>query len=91
MNERQRLVWVMSSLVCAAVNYAMQRFAGVSYQTSEQHKDTSVARQDRELYETKLCLDFLPEIHSHQVLSCRVGEAYNRRGYPGWDGRPQCE
>ena len=45
MTENQRLVWVLSMSVCASINETMQKFSGVSYETSDQHKDVSAARQ----------------------------------------------
>ena len=48
MTETQRLLRVMSMPACANMNDAMQKFTGVSYETSDQHKDVSKARQARE-------------------------------------------
>ncbi len=44
---------------CANINEAMQNFTGVSYQTSDQHKDTSFAQQNREISETLDLIIFL--------------------------------
>ena len=42
MTENQPLVWVLSMPVCASIYETMQQFSGVSYETSDQHKDVSV-------------------------------------------------
>ena len=47
MTETQRLVWVLSSPVCAEVKIALQEVTGVSYKTSDQHKDLTHSRQLR--------------------------------------------
>ena len=45
MTEAQRLVWLMAHPVCAEINNAMQHLTGVQYNTSEQHKYLTTARQ----------------------------------------------
>ena len=49
MTEQQHLVWVLSMLVCAEVNKAMQELTGVNYDTGEQNRDMTMARQARTL------------------------------------------
>ncbi len=41
MTETQ--IWVLSMPACAAMNEAMQNLSGISYETSDQHKDISIA------------------------------------------------
>ena len=53
MTETQRLVWLMAHPVCAEVNNAIQQLTGVQYNTSEQHKDLTTARQGK--YMTDSC------------------------------------
>ena len=48
MSEIQRLVWLMSMPICADVNSSMQTLTGVNYVTSEQHTDTTKARNERD-------------------------------------------
>ena len=43
--EQQRLSWLLSMPACAQVNQAMQELTGVNYNTGEQNKDMSKARQ----------------------------------------------
>ena len=52
MTENQRLVYILSMPVRASINETMQKFSGVSYETSEQHKDVSAARQARDVNNT---------------------------------------
>jgi len=48
MSESQRLNWLLSMSACTDVNTAMQNLTGVMYHTSDQHKDTTKARQERD-------------------------------------------
>ena len=61
MTENQRLVWDLSMPVCASINETMQKFSGVSYETSDQHKDVSAARQARDVSNTVDLIDSLDE------------------------------
>ena len=61
MTENQRLVWVLSMPVCASINETMQKFSGVAYETSDQHKDVSAARQARAVSDTVDLIDYLNE------------------------------
>ena len=61
MTENQRLVWVLSMPVCASINETMQTFSGVSYETSDQHKDVSAPRQARNVTDTVDLIDYLNE------------------------------
>jgi hypothetical protein len=45
-SETERLVWVLAMPACANINNAMQSFSGVPYETSDQHKEMSKARQE---------------------------------------------
>ena len=49
MTETQRLVWLMAHPVCSEVNNAVQQLTGVQYNTSEQHKDLTAARQGKDM------------------------------------------
>ena len=59
MSEIQRTVWVLSMPARAEVNFAMQDLTGVRYHTSEQHREMSQARQQRDVRETSEILSFL--------------------------------
>ena len=61
MTEQQHLVWVLSMPVCAEVNKAMQELSGVNYDTSEQNRDMTMARQARDWKDTHTILSYLQE------------------------------
>ena len=64
MTETKRLVWLMAHPVCAEVNNAIQQPICAQYNTSEQHKDLTTARQVKDM--TDLCelLEFLESRNS---------------------------
>jgi hypothetical protein len=49
MTEIQRILMVMSHYLCSEINNAMQPFTGLNYNTSDQHKDLTKARQERDV------------------------------------------
>ena len=59
MSETQRLVWLMSMPACADINNSMQNLTGTNFLTSEQHKDTTKARQDRDQQDTNTIIRYL--------------------------------
>ena len=59
MTENQCLAWVLSMSVCASINETMQKFSGVSCETSDQHKDVSAARQARYVSNTVDLINYL--------------------------------
>lgn len=62
MSETQPLVWLLSMPACADVNNAMQNLTGVRYHTSEQHEDTTQARQERDHKDTnELIMSYLSQ------------------------------
>ena len=61
MTEQQRLIWLLSMPTCAEVNRSMLELTGVSYSTSEQNKDMTKARQDRDWKDTQALLKYLHE------------------------------
>ena len=56
--EHERLVWLLSMPACAEVNDSMQLVTGVSFTTSEQHKDSSKTRQSQDHRDTRKLLNF---------------------------------
>ena len=48
MTEHQRNVWTMSASISSAYNYAMQVFNNAVYTTSEQHKEATASRMERD-------------------------------------------
>ena len=61
MTEQQRLVWSLSMPACAEVNRVMQELTGVSYNSGEQNKDITVARQTRDWKDTHKILSYFQE------------------------------
>lgn len=59
MTEAQRLAWVMSMPACAEVNGAMQNLTDIVNNTSEQHKEATKARQERDHKEAHEIVTFL--------------------------------
>ena len=47
-NEVQRSIWLLSTPATAEINRAMQEFSGVKYHTSDQHKEVSSTRIERD-------------------------------------------
>ena len=61
MTEQQRLVWVLSMPICAEVNKAMQELTGVNYDTGEQNRDMTKARQARDWKDIHTIISYLQE------------------------------
>ena len=59
MMETQRLVWLLSTTACSEMNLALQELTSVAYQTSEQHKDQSKARQKKDAADKSDLLAFI--------------------------------
>ena len=49
MTEHQRAIWTMSAPMSSAYNYAMQSFNKTLYVTSEQHKEATPSRMERDI------------------------------------------
>jgi len=76
MTEKQRLLWLFSRPACAEVNQAMQEFAGVNYNTGEQNKDTTAARQVHDWKDTLTVLHYLQERNPCHLAWTKVCEAF---------------
>ena len=48
LEENQRTRWLLSTPACAQVNEAIQELTGAQYNTSDQHKDLTKARKERD-------------------------------------------
>ena len=59
MTEVQRSQWLLSMPSCAAVNEAMQNLTDVGYHTSEQHKESSTSRQERDKHDIIKVISYL--------------------------------
>ncbi|KAK6186306.1 hypothetical protein SNE40_008368 [Patella caerulea] len=70
MTERQRAIWTMSAPACAEYNLAMQDFTDTKYFTSDQHREGTKARVERDLGDFQKLLDVF---HSCEPLSAEPG------------------
>ena len=61
MSEIQRHIWVMSRPACAQINAAIQDLTGIKHKSSEQIKDLSLARIDRDFKDTTKIQNFLSD------------------------------
>ena len=61
MDKLQCPIWLLSTPVTAEVNRAMQVFNGVKYQTSNQHKDLSLSRIQRDHQDAQKMFGFFAE------------------------------
>ena len=52
LTEQQRLIWLLSMPACAETNHIMQELTGVQFNSGEQNKDMSKARQTRDMKDT---------------------------------------
>ena len=61
MTEQHCLIWLLSMPACADVDRAMQELTGVCYNSGEQNKDMTQARQARDWKDTQTLLSHLQE------------------------------
>ena len=59
MTEIQRSIWLMSMPACSHMNEAMQHVTGVQYTSSEQTKEVSMARKERDRKDIMSLLRYL--------------------------------
>ena len=59
LTEQKRLIWLLSMPACAETNHTMQELTGVQFNSGEQNKDMSKARQTRDMKDTVTILSGL--------------------------------
>ena len=59
MTVTQQLIQLMAHPHCSEVNNAMQQLTSINYTTNEQHKDTTNARQERDIADICELVEFL--------------------------------
>jgi len=59
LTEQQCLIWLLSMPACAETNHSMQELTGVQFNSGEQNKDMSKARQARDVKDTMTTLSTL--------------------------------
>ena len=68
MTEAQRAQWILSMPACADMNSAMQELTTKKYQTSEQHKDSTKARIERDIKDRCTFFEFLTERNPFEAV-----------------------
>lgn len=66
LTENQRSTWLFSMPICSTYNLAMQEYADVIMQSSEQHKELRGSRQNRDSNDIKTVLNMLKPISPFQ-------------------------
>ena len=64
MSEQQRAQWVLSMPACSnssSINLAMQKVENLQYETSDQHKESTKSRQERDNKDLMTVVNFLNE------------------------------
>ncbi|CAC5413385.1 unnamed protein product [Mytilus coruscus] len=61
MSEVQRAQWLLSMPACSGINSAMQTVENLQYTTSEQHKEITKSRQERDTKDVLTILSYLSE------------------------------
>jgi len=61
MDESQRAMWILSRPACSEINEAMQELSGKKFASSEQHKDCSESRMNRDDGDVQRLVEFLEE------------------------------
>ena len=67
MTEQHRNIWLLSMPACAEISSSMQEFTAVSYETSEQHKEETKSRIERDWKDSKAMMGFLEERNPFEV------------------------
>ena len=82
MTEEQRALWTMSAPIMSELNTAIQEFNKLTYTTSEQHKDSTEARIERDASDlskivTRLisCSPFTSDPSLRNVINGMVGKS----------------
>ena len=59
MTEQQRTVWLLSTPACSQVNHAMQQVSGVCDDRSEQHKEVSNSRTNKDYEDAVMVMQYI--------------------------------
>ena len=78
MGEVQRTIWLFSTPICVEIKEALRNITGVSYETSEQHKETTLSRGKRDYKDASIIaeniVDRNPLQKSIDLISIETGE-----------------
>ena len=61
MTEQQKAIWVLSRPACLEINLLMQNLTKIGYSTSEQHRDMSSSRKERDFDDTQKVVGYFGE------------------------------
>ena len=82
MTEQQRTVWLLSTLACSQVNHAMQQVSGVCYDGSEQYKEVSNSRTNKNYEDAVMTIQYIhpqsPFCPMKQLINIHTGEVSDR-------------
>ena len=103
----QRLFWLLLRPACAEVNQAMQELTGVNYNTGEQNKDMTKAKQVCDWKDTLTILQYLQErnpfsidpslwniatgVHAHSTINVDTALAVGDTILKSMDGKTPAE
>lgn len=73
MSELQYLTWLLSVPGRAAFSSALQELTGVTFETSEQHKDAGETRMKRDVKDVEKVIRFLLDLEHVTNEPCRQG------------------
>lgn len=78
MTDLQRSVWLLSTPACAEISQAMQEITGILYEASEQHKETTQARLEKDFNDAATIMRYLlarnPFSHQNELRNIHTGE-----------------
>ena len=61
LSEQQRAQWVLSMPACSSINLVMQKVENLHFETSDQHKESTKSRQERDNKNLMTVVNFLNE------------------------------
>ena len=82
MTEQQRAVWLQSTPACSQVNHATQQVSGVCYDGSEQHKEVSNSRTNKDYEDAVMVMQSIlprsPFCPMKELINIHTGEVADR-------------
>ena len=82
LTEQQTTVWLLSTPACSQVNHAMQQVSGVCYDGSEQHKEVSNSRTNKDYEDTVMVMQYIlprsPFCPMKELINIHTGEVADR-------------
>lgn len=78
MTDLQHSVWLLSTPACAEISQAMQEITGILYEASEQHKETTQARLEKDFNDAATIMRYLlarnPFSHQNELRNIHTGK-----------------